>query len=281
MKDKVVLITGSTDGIGKQTACGLAEMGAVVLVHARNADRGKQALASLTRAVPDGKFDLFIADFTSFSAVRKMAADVQKNYHKLDVLINNAATYAEERIVTEDGNEMTFQVNYLSHFLLTHLVMDLLKSADKARIINVSSIVHQSARLGLRNLQGEEYYDGYNAYSCSKLENMLFSMTLAKKMQGESVTVNALHPGVIKTKLLTAAIGNTNRGESVQEGAATSIYLAHSEAVKGVSGKYFVNCNIRTPSPNVFDPNLQSRIWEVSEELVGQQKLKREDYSAS
>lgn len=281
MKDKVVLITGSTDGIGKQTACGLAEMGAVVLVHARNADRGKQALASLTRAVPGGKFDLFIADFTSFSAVRKMAAEVQKNYHKLDVLINNAAVYSEERIVTEDGNEMTFQVNHLSHFLLTHLLMDLLKSAEKARIINVSSIVHQSARLGLRNLQGEEYYDGYNAYSCSKLENMLFSMTLAKKMEGESVTVNALHPGVIKTKLLSAAIGNTNRGETVQEGAATSIYLAHSETVKDVSGKYFVSRSIRTPSPNVFDPNLQSRIWAVSEELVDHQKLKTRDYSAS
>jgi NAD(P)-dependent dehydrogenase (short-subunit alcohol dehydrogenase family) len=268
MKDKVVFITGSTDGIGKQTASELAEMGATVLVHARSADRGRVALASLMRAVPGGKFDIYIADFNSLGAVRNMADEVRKNYQKLDVLINNAATYQEARILTEDGNEMTFQVNHLSHFLLTHLFLDLLKNSDKGRIINVSSVVHQSARLGLQNLQGEEYFDGYNAYSCSKLENMLFAMSLARKLEREKITVNALHPGVINTKLLQAATHGGLQGETVNAGAATSVYLASSPDVDTVSGKYFMNCRTSSPSPNVFDSNLQTRIWEASEALA-------------
>jgi retinol dehydrogenase-12 len=268
MKDKVVFVTGSTDGIGKQTASELAEMGAIVLVHARNADRGKTALAALTRAVPGGKFDLYIADFKSFRAIRKMAEEVRKNYQKLDVLINNAATYSETRILTEDGNEMIFQVNHLSHFLLTHLLLDLLKNSDNGRIINVSSVSHQAARLGLQNLQGEEYFEGFNAYGCSKLENMLFTMRLAKKLERERITVNALHPGVINTKLLHAAMHGGLRGETLKAGAATSVYLASSPVVETVSGKYFMNCRMSNPSPNVFDNHLQSRIWDVSEALV-------------
>jgi NAD(P)-dependent dehydrogenase (short-subunit alcohol dehydrogenase family) len=268
MKDKVVFITGSTDGIGKETASELAKMGAIVLVHARSTDRGKMALASLTRAVPGGKFDLYVADFASLGAIRKMADEVRKNYQKLDVLINNAAVYMETRTLTEDGNEKTFQVNYLSHFLLTHLFLDLLKNADNGRIINVSSVVHQSARLGLQNLQGEEYFDGYNAYGCSKLENMLFTMSLAKKLERERITVNALHPGVINTKLLQAATHGGLQGETVKAGAATSVYLASSSELNTVTGKYFMNCRTSNPSPNVFDNNLQRRIWEASEILI-------------
>jgi NAD(P)-dependent dehydrogenase (short-subunit alcohol dehydrogenase family) len=271
MKEKIVFITGSSDGIGKQTAAELAEMGAMVLVHTRNAERGKTALASLTRAVPGGKFDLFIADFTSLEAVRKMADDVKRNYQKLDVLINNAATYSEKRMLTVDGNEEMFQVNHLSHFLLTHLFLDLLTNSEDGRIINVSSVSHQSARLGLQNIQGEEYFEGYNAYSCSKLENMLVTMSLAKRLERERITVNALHPGVINTKLLQTITHGGLQGETLKAGAATSVYLASSPDVATVSGKYFISCRQSSPSPNVFDLNLQTKIWEVSEELINKE----------
>jgi NAD(P)-dependent dehydrogenase (short-subunit alcohol dehydrogenase family) len=268
MKGKVVFITGSTDGIGRQTARELAEMGATVLVHARNVSLGETVLASLMQEVPDGKFELFTADFASFDDVRKMASVVEKSCPKLDVLINNAGTYSKTRVLTKDGNEMTFQVNYLSHFLLTNLFLDLLKNSEQGRIINVSSMVHQSAHLSLQNLQGEEYYGGYNAYSCSKLENILFTMSLAKKLEHEKITVNTLHPGVIKTKLLQAA-GGGNWGESLHEGAATSVYLASSPDVETVSGKYFVACQSANPLRSVFDVVLQNAIWEVSESLTG------------
>jgi NAD(P)-dependent dehydrogenase (short-subunit alcohol dehydrogenase family) len=268
MENKIVLVTGSSDGIGKQTAIELAQKGATVLIHARNADRGRSASTLLSSLVPEGKFDLFIADFSDLDAVRKMAADITKKYSKLDVLINNAGIYCEERVLTNDGNEMTFQVNYLSHFLLTNLLLDALKSAGHARVVNVSSMVHQSARFSFTNLQGEEFYDGYNAYSCSKLENILFTMQLAEILEGENVTVNALHPGVVKTKLLKAAMGSSNMGNPLNEGAATSVYLSSASAVENVSGKYFVNCKPRPPSSFALDSQWQIKLWEVSESLI-------------
>lgn len=268
MKDKIVLVTGSTDGIGKQTAFELAQMGAIVLIHARNADRGKSVVTSLSGSVSDGKFDLLIADLADFAAVRKMADDINKKYPKLDVLINNAGIYSDVRLLSKDGIEMTFQVNYLSHFLLTNLLLDKMQNAGHARVINVSSMVHQSAKFSFNNLQGEEFYDGYNAYSCSKLENILFTMQLARMVEGKGITVNALHPGVVQTKLLRAAMGSANMGTQLKEGAATSVYLAGSVEVENISAKYFVNCKQRQPSSDAMNIEWQTRLWKVSEALT-------------
>jgi NAD(P)-dependent dehydrogenase (short-subunit alcohol dehydrogenase family) len=225
-------------------------------------------MTSLAGIVPDGKFDLFVADFSDLAQVKKMGSEISYKYPVLDVLINNAAIYSDERKMSADNLEMTFQINYLSHFLLTRLLLDNIKKAEQGRIINVSSMVHQSARLSLNNLQGEEYYDGYNAYSCSKLENILFTLSLADELEGNKVTVNALHPGVIRTKLLHAAMGGSSLGSSVKEGAATSVYLASAPEVENVTGKYFVNGRQSNPSRNALDKNLQKKIREISEVLT-------------
>jgi retinol dehydrogenase 14 len=269
MKDKIVLITGSTDGIGKQTAVELAKSGAIVLVHARNKDRGTTALTSLQQVVPNGKFHLFTGDLANFKEVRSMAAGIAEKYPVLDVLINNAGIYSEDREFSSDSIEMTFQVNHLSHFLLTNLLLENIKKSEQGRIINVSSNVHMSARFSLSNLQGEQHYDGYNAYACSKLENVLFTIHLSRLLKGTLVTANALHPGVIKTKLLKAAMGSSSMGNALIEGVATSVYLAAASEVKAVTGKYFVNKAQREPSALAFDQDLQTKLWEVSSAFTG------------
>lgn len=203
MNNKIVLITGATDGIGRQTALELAALGATVLVHARNEMRGVVALKGLRELLPEGKFEMVIGDLSIFMEIRTMAEAINHKYPILDVLINNAGVYAETRKVSSNGIELTFQVNYLSHFLLTNLLLENIVKATNGRIINVSSMTHQSAKLDLENLQGEKYYDGYNAYSCSKLENILFTMQLSKRLERTRVRVNALHPGVINTNCYT------------------------------------------------------------------------------
>jgi NAD(P)-dependent dehydrogenase (short-subunit alcohol dehydrogenase family) len=269
MKNKIVFITGSTDGIGKQTACELAQLGANVLLHARNHQRGETALRSVKAAVPDGNFDLFVSDLADFSQVKKMASEIIHKYPVLDVLINNAAVILDKRQVSIDGVEMTFQINHLAHFLLTNLLLENIRKAEQGRIVNVSSTVHQSARFELKNLQGEKNYSGYNAYCCSKLENLLFTVRLASMLDGENTTVNALHPGVIGTKLLKAAMGGSGGfGSSLKDGAATSVFLASSPDVKNVSGKYFVNSGQSSPGKNVFDVHLQDEVWKESERLT-------------
>ena len=267
MEKKVVLITGSADGIGKQTAVELAQMGFEVLLHARNADRGKAVLAEVKKIVPTGIFDLLAADLSSLKEVRQMADTIKARYEKLDVLINNAGIFSNTRTLTTDGFEKTFGVNYLSHFVLTNLLLREIEKAEQGRIINVSSMMHAYAKLDLNNLQGEKFYSGNNAYSCSKLEQLFFTMSLSKSLEATNVTVNGLHPGYIATKLAKAAMGGDS-GAPVIGGAATSIYLASSPDVGKVTGKYFVNRKQSSPAPLVFDNNLQKQLWDISEKLT-------------
>lgn len=267
MKNKVVFITGSTDGIGKETALELAKMGARVLLHARNEQRGNTVLTEIKKEFPSGIFDLFIADLESLEEVTVMAEKIKSNYQKLDVLINNAGTFSNKRILGKDGFEKTFAVNYLSHFALTKHLLPVIEKAEQGRIINVSSMMHASARLEMDNLQGEKFYSGNNAYSCSKLEQLLFTISMSEKLKGTNVTVNGLHPGYISTKLAHAAMGSAG-GASVKGGAATSVYLASAPEVAKVTGKYFVNKKQSNPSPMVFDVDLQTQLWQISESLV-------------
>ena len=267
MEGKIVLITGATDGIGKQTAFELAHLGATVLLHGRNPKRLIDAMNDCRKKVTHPKLDFFNADFSSLNAIRKMVVDLKQKYDRLDVLINNAGVFMKTRELSHDGYEMTFAVNHLAHFFLTHLCLPLLKASPSARVITVSSIAHMRATLDFENLQGEKKFDGYDAYSRSKLANVLFAVELAERMKGSKLTSNALHPGVITTKLLEA--GFAMKGASLEEGAETSVYLASSPEVEGVTGKYFVKKRPQPYNPIADNAELRKRFWEHSCRLVG------------
>ena len=267
MKDKVILITGATDGIGRQTALELARLGARVLVHGRSEARCRAVVDEIRQRTGNERVEYFVADFASLRQVREMAAQVKAKHDRLHVLINNAGIFLRERRLTEDGLETTFAVNHLAHFVLTHLLLDLLKASAPARIINVSSNTHQSAKVDFGNLQGEKRYDGYAAYALSKLGNVLFTYELAERLKGTGVTVNCLHPGVIATKMLRVGWGGG--GGRLEEGAETPVYLASSPEVENVTGKYFVRKRETPSSPASRDEKLRKEFWEVSERLAG------------
>lgn len=264
MEGRTVLVTGSTDGIGKATALGLARMGAKILLHGRDTEKGRRVQEEIARQTGSDQLDLFIADLASQRQVRDLAADVVERHERLHVLINNAGTYQAGRRLTDDGLEATFAVNYLAPFLLSHELLGLLEMSSPSRIINVASITHLSARVDWSNLQGERWYDGYQAYALSKLGLILFTYELAERLKGSAVTANCLHPGVIKTKLLRAGFGD-HPGSPPEKGARTPIYLASSPEVEGVSGEYFIDCRTARSSPYSYDKDLQERFWKLAE----------------
>lgn len=268
MKGRTVLVTGSTDGIGKATAMELARRGAKVLIHGRNPEKGRAVLEEIRKRTGNETLEFFEADLSSQRQVRRLASEVIESRDKLHVLINNAGTFLPQRQLTEDGLEITFAVNYLAPFLLTHELLDLLKKSSPSRIITVASIAHWNARVDWNNLQGERRYDGFDAYALSKLGDILFTYALARRLQGTGVTANCLHPGVIRTKLLRAGFGNYP-GAMPEEGARTSVYLATSPDVENVSGRYFERCRPARSSPQSYDMELQERFWQVSERLIG------------
>lgn len=265
---KTILITGATDGIGKASAIELAAMGNTVIVHGRNATRAEQTVADIKKELGSISVESVVADFASLRQVRAMADDVIKRFPQLNVLINNAGVYMKERVLTEDGIETTFQVNHLAHFLLTHLLLDLLKRNAPSRIINVSSMAHYNARLSFDNLQGEKKFGAYGAYACSKLENILFTYELAERLKGTGVTVNCLHPGVVATKLLRAGFGGFG-GSDVKKGAETIVFLATAPTGETVTGGYFVNKEPTDSSLASHDRRLRKECWDISERLAG------------
>ncbi|MBU0560144.1 MAG: SDR family oxidoreductase [Bacteroidetes bacterium] len=266
MEGKIVLVTGSTAGIGLQTAVDLALLGAEVLIHGRNEERCINAQNFVLRET--GKScRYFTGDLSSFESIGKMADNILSDYERLDVLINNAGIYMNEKMISKDGFEMTFAVNHLAPFYLTNLLLDLLKKSGSGRIINVSSVAHLRGKIDFHNLNAEKHFDGYGVYSMSKLANVLFTNYLAERLKDDVVTVNSLHPGVITTKLLKA--GFNMCGASLQEGAATSVYLASSDEARNVTGKYFDKSRIAVSSSDSVNIDIQKRLWEVSEEITG------------
>ncbi len=243
-------------------------MGANVLLHGRNREKGKAVLEDVSKISGNNDIELFIADLSSQRLVRMLASEILEKHDRLHVLINNAGIFQKERRLTEDGIETTFAVNYLAPFLLTNLLLDLLKESAPSRIISVASIAHESAVINWSNLQGERYYDGYDAYALSKLCIVLFTYDLAEKLKGTGVTANCLHPGVIRTKLLREGFG-IYPGDTPEKGAKTSVYLASSPEVEGVSGKYFKNQRPARSSPISYDRTLQEKLWKISEKLTG------------
>lgn len=267
MKSSVVVITGSTDGIGRQAALELAATGATIVVHGRDRARGQKAVSEIRSATGNEHVDLLIADLSSLRQVRGLANEILVRYHRIDVLINNAGVYMKTRVLTEDGAELTFAVNHLAPFLLTNLLLERLKKSSPARIITVSSVAHMRGTLDFDNLQGEKTFGAYEAYSRSKLANVLFTYELARRLEGTGVTANCLHPGVIATKLLRA--GFSFSGAPVENGASTIVYLATSPEVEKVSGGYFENRRAVSSSRLTHNEDCQKRLWEVSEGLSG------------
>lgn len=267
MKDKIVLVTGSTDGIGKETARQLAALGATVLVHGRDAQRCEATRDELRQATGNPDVDSFVADLSSQRQVRQLAADILARYDRLHVLINNAGVILLQRQVTEDGMEASFAVNHLAPFLLTNLLLDRLKVSAPARVVTVSSTVHSDGRIDFNDLQGERRYNGVVAYKTAKLGNVLFTLELAERLQGSGVTANCLHPGVVTTKLLDTGWGWT--GVSLAQGAALPVYLASSPEVERATGQYFERTTPDRASSQAYDVRLRQRFWDVSAELVG------------
>ena len=262
---KTILVTGSTDGIGKATAMALAKHGCEVIVHGRNEARAQSAQRDLVANTGNSNIRTVAGDFSSLAQVRDMASQIS-NLPQLDVLINNAAIATNRRTLTEDGFESTFGINHLAPFLLTNLLLGRLQNSAPSRIVNVSSGAHTSGHIDLDDLQMSRRFDGWNAYCSSKLANALFTRELVRRLDSNLVTANFLHPGVIDTKLLHV---NFSGGSSVESGAETPVHLALAPEVAGVSGCYFVN---RRPSPAstvVDDRHLAAALWRVSAELVG------------
>jgi len=273
LEDRVFLVTGANSGIGKATALGLARLGGTVVMACRSATRGEAARQDVVRDSGNSKVYLEIVDLASEESTRSFAEEFKRKYPRLDVLINNAGVYTPHREVTPDGLERTFEVNYLSGFLLTHLLLDLLKKSAPSRIVNVSSSAHSGGTIHFDDLQGEQRYGGFGAYGQSKLAQVLFTRELARRLEGTGVTVNACHPGVIRTNLGmggTSAVVRFVRMffKGPEKGAETPIYLSISPEVERVTGKYFANKHVREPSRAARDPDVARRLFDVSAELA-------------
>jgi retinol dehydrogenase 14 len=278
MAGKVVLITGGTGGIGKATAIGLAILGARVGIVGRDRARAGQSAADIHAASGNWQIDAFAADMTSQAEVRKLAGAVHAAYPRLDVVINNVGGFWAHRHSTADGLERTFALNHLAPFLLTNLLLDRLMACAPARVVNVSSGAQSMGRIDFDDLQGTRGYSGQRAYSQSKLANVVFTNELARRLAGTGVTATSLHPGVVSTSFgaedqatFFAVISSVVKPflKMPAQGAQTSIYLASSPDVEGVSGEFFASRKPKTANRAAYDLDLGARLWRISADLVG------------
>jgi NAD(P)-dependent dehydrogenase (short-subunit alcohol dehydrogenase family) len=273
IKDKICLVTGGTSGIGRQTALALAKRGAKVVITYRN-----QAKALETRSYIEAKtgasVDAFYCDLSDFASIRRFVEEFTRKYSRLDVLINNAGIWETPRKLSADGIEMNFAVNHLAPFLLTNLLMDILRKSAPARIITVSSNAHKNTDIRFDDIEMSDKFNGFTAYSQSKLANVLFAKHLAKMLSHDNVTVNCVHPGVVATKIFD------NMGKvaasmarifmiSAQKGAETSVYLATSDLVSNITGKYFDKKKVVNSSPASEDMEAAQKLWDLSLKYVG------------
>jgi NAD(P)-dependent dehydrogenase (short-subunit alcohol dehydrogenase family) len=267
LQGKTILVTGATDGIGKQTALQLAGMGARVLLHDNDRQRLENTRRQIHRMTGRDNLGLYQADLSKFVEVKTMVQELLAQEAKLDVLVNNAGVYNPKPSLSVDGYELTFAINHLGHFLLALLLLDKLKTSAPARIVVVASTEHSTRDINYENLRTIRSYEGWSVYRRSKLANILFTYYLADLMRGSGVTVNCLHPGVVDTKLLRSAFPHL-KGIRVEEGAATSVYLASSLEVSGVTGKYFDQQKPTSYNPITYDKQAQQRLWSFSQKVM-------------
>lgn len=276
MQGKIVLVTGATNGIGRVTAQALAQMGAEVVILSRDAQRVQETVQEISAETGNPAVSGLAADLSVQADVMRAAQEFRAKYKKLDVLVNNAGAVFVQRQLSADGLEMTFALNHMNYFLLTHLLLEPLQAAGKARVVNVSSAAHWGMRLDFDDLQREKSYQSWKVYGQSKLANLYFTYELARKLSpNSSITVNALHPGFVATNF-----GRSNGGIfdplfrlsqiaaiSPEKGAQTSIYLASSPEVEGVTGKYFSASKPVSSSKESYDIQAAQRLWEISAKL--------------
>ncbi|MDP2269682.1 MAG: SDR family oxidoreductase [Archangium sp.] len=276
LQGKTVLVTGATAGIGRETALGVAKLGAHVVLVGRNPEKTQRVVDELKAATHNQNIDFLLADLSLLSEVRKLAAEFLARFGKLHVLINNVGAINLKREVTKEGFELTFVMNHLGLFLLTELLLPALQKAAPARIINLSSDAHRSTGLDFDDLQAERSYSSFKVYSRSKLMNVLFTRELAHRVAPLRITANAVHPGMVASdfinkpgvlgRIANAFVGTF--GLSPEAGARTSVFLASSPEVEGLTGRYFVKSKSVTPSRKAQDDAVGKRLWEVSERLT-------------
>ena len=283
LEGKTVIVTGANTGIGKETALDLATRGARVIMACRNLHKAEEALKEIVQKSGNKNIVAKRLDLASLKSTREFAEDVNKNEARLDVLVNNAGLFANTLTTTEDGFETSMGVNHLGHFLLTNLLLDLLKKSAPSRIVVVSSIAHNSpwfttTGFNFENMNGEIDYSPTKAYGQSKLANILFTRELARRLNGIGVTANSLHPGVIYTEInrnmstLQSIFVNyifPHFAKTSLEGAQTTIHVAVSEELDGVTGLYFADCKEKKPEKTALDDEAAKKLWQVSAELVG------------
>ena len=278
MTGRTVVVTGGSGGIGKATATHLAQLGATVALTGRDTARTLD-VAHQIRSATGAKVHAFAADLSAQVAVRRLAAELLQTLPRIDVLVNNAGGYWNTRHVTADGLERTFAVNHLAPFMLTSLLQDRLEHSDDGRVVTVSSNAQALGRIDLDDLQGERDYSGARAYNQSKLANVMFTYELARRLQGTTVTANALHPGVVRTSFGAEDPGRAQRllvplarpfMRSPTQGASTSVLLASSPHLKGVQGQFFTAGKRKRSSKRSYDQAVASRLWQASEALVDQ-----------
>jgi retinol dehydrogenase 14 len=282
MSGKTCIVTGANSGIGKETALGLAELGARVVMVCRNREKGQAALEEIRRQSRSSQVDLLIADMSSQASVRALADEIQRKYSRLDVLINNAGATSPTRKLSADGIEVTVAGNHLGPALLTALLLPLLKASAPSRIVNVSSDGHRAGRMAYSasDIQYErrKYHWG-SAYSQSKLLMNAYTFELARRLDGTGVTANCLHPGLVATNLGgpdMALVWKIMFGLlrpitlNAEQGAKTTLYAASDSKLAGVSGKYFAKSKIAESSPLSRDPKLMAEVWLWTEKMTGQ-----------
>jgi NAD(P)-dependent dehydrogenase (short-subunit alcohol dehydrogenase family) len=278
MAGKFVVVTGGTGGIGKAAAVGLGALGARVGITGRDLTRGEEAAAAIARESGNPAIDVFVADMSSQTEVRRLADVVLAAYPRLDVLVNNVGGFWAHRHVTADGLEHTFALNHLAPFLLTNLLLERLITSAPSRVVTVSSGAHSLGRVDFDDLMGEHDYSGERAYNQSKLANVMFTYELARRLEGTGVTATALHPGMTNTSFSSedpspkmASIVSIIRPfmRSPKRGADTAVYLAGSPEVEGVTGRYYANRKIRKSEKSSYSAATTARLWRMSSELVG------------
>lgn len=265
VEEAVILVTGATDGLGKQVAHDLAQKGATVLLHGRDPGRSEAAVREIRKGTGNDDLRYYLADFSSLGQVRQLAEEIQADHDRLDVLINNAGIFAKERTVTGDGYELTFAVNYLAPFLLTHRLLPLLRASAPARIVNVASA--GQSPIDFDDVMLERRYEGMRAYAQSKLALVMFTFDLAEELGSTGVSVNCLHPATLmNTKMVFEAFGRAS--SEVQEGADATVYLAAAPELEGVTGKYFDGRREARPHEQAYDPEARARLRRLSEEMT-------------
>lgn len=275
--NKNILITGGSSGIGFETAKAIAAMGENVFIVGRSEVKTQEAVKEIIAATGNKNIHYFLANLSSQKSIRQLTAQIRTELDHIDVLINNAGGVFPDFKLSEDGLEMTIATNHFAYFLLTNLLLDLVKKSEAGRIVNVASGSHYRGKIDFDSFTQNKSFFTLTAYEQSKLANVLFTQELAERLKGTTITVNSLHPGMVKTHIgnkdmswYASAIWTfiTNLAAiSVEAGAKTSVYLATSDEVKNISGKYFDKCKQKEVAKLATDKALQKRLWEVSEQL--------------